>query len=118
MATKSPRTIQVPGEPATAEAQAPIVGDAEQGQPQGDGADMVSDEVTQLRAQLEAERLARIEAEQRAAQAQAQAAGAARVVDEPKEAAPVSPVVAGQTAKLHAGGWVVPPTYGSPMKAA
>jgi hypothetical protein len=124
---RAPRAVQVPGEP-TAEAQTPIetvepVVEAAADEPVADEVGEpnapaeVNDEVAQLRAQLEAERIARIEAEQRAAQAQATIGGADRVVHvEP--ATPVTALKPSQSAKLSEHGWVVPATYGSPAKAA
>lgn len=114
---KTARAVQVPGEPtqelpATEPAQE--LQDAVHGveaRPVLDAA-AVSDEVAALRAQLEAERIARIEAEQRAAIAVEQAASAAPVVT---TAAPS--ISSQQSAKLTGAGWVVPPAYGSPVKA-
>jgi hypothetical protein len=119
---RTARAVQVPGEPSI-EAQAPIVdADAsvdavDDGAREPNAPAEVNDEVAQLRAQLEAERIARIEAEQRAAQAQATIGGADRVVHvEP--ATPVTALKPSQSAKLSEHGWVVPATYGSPAKAA
>lgn len=114
---KTARAVQVPGEPTqelpatepTQELQAAAEGD--EARPVLD-AEAVSDEVAALRAQLEAERIARIEAEQRAAIAVEQAASAAPVVTSPAPA-----ISSQQSAKLTGNGWVVPPAYGSPVKA-
>lgn len=130
MATKA-RAVQVPGEPAQEQAPATegtqtlneVTGadpalEAGADLPADDGvgeptaADHVNEEVAILRAQLEAERLARLEAEQRAAQAEQQAEAAVAVT--PVVAAPVTP---GKAAHLSKAGWVVPASYGSPAKA-
>lgn len=115
---KTARAVQVPGEPTqelhatepTQELQA-AVAEGDEARPVLDAA-AVSDEVAALRAQLEAERIARIEAEQRAAIAAEQAASAAPVVTSPAPA-----ISSQQSAKLTGSGWVVPPAYGSPVKA-
>lgn len=130
MATKA-RAVQVPGKPAqeqaptvedtktsiestsaepALEAEADLTTDDGVGEPTA--ADHVNEEVAILRAQLESERLARLEAEQRAAQAEQQAEAAVAVA--PVVAAPVTP---GKTAQLSKAGWVVPASYGSPVKA-
>lgn len=124
MATKA-RAVQVPGEPA--QEQAPTVEDTQTATPEPElesdapvdegvgeptAADHVNEEVAILRAQLEAERLARLEAEQRAAVAAQQAQVAKAVA--PAVSASVAP---GKTAQLSPHGWVVPATYGSPVKA-
>lgn len=105
---KTARAVQVPGEPtqelpATEPTQElPAGAEGEAGQP-------LVDEVAALRAQLEAERLARIEAEQRAAAVAAESA--------PKRAAPAAVVKtsAGHpTPQLTEGGWVVPQSFGAP----
>lgn len=113
MANK-PRAIQVPGEPAQVEevATEQAQNDAAETEQAVEGqSPEPTDEVAILRAQLEAERLARLEAEQRAAQAEQQAEVAA--VSAPA-AAPATP---GKTAQLSKAGWVVPASYGSPVKA-
>jgi len=105
---KTARAVQVPGEPtqelpATEPTQElPAGAEGEAGQP-------LVDEVADLRAQLEAERLARIEAEQRAAAVAAESV--------PKRAAPAAVVKtsAGHpTPQLTEGGWVVPQSFGAP----
>lgn len=115
MATKA-RAVQVPGEPAqelqTPTEQAPqIVEDEGVGEPNARAE--VNEEVAALRAQLEGERIARLEAEQRAASAVEQAKAAAKTV---APAAPVAAQVgnAAQTPQLTATGWVVPEAYGAP----
>lgn len=121
---RAPRAVQVPGEPV-AEAQAPI----ETVEPVADVVDEpvtedvgepnapadVNAEVAALRQQLEDERIARIEAEQRAAQAEASADASRTVHAQPE---PVQAIKPGTSAKLSPGGWVVPATYGAPVKAA
>lgn len=104
---KTARAVQVPGEPTqelpTTEPTQELPSGAE-----GEAEQPLVDEVAALRAQLEAERLARIEAEQRAAAAAESA---------PKRAAPVAVVKtsAGHpTPQLTAGGWVVPQSFGAP----
>lgn len=114
MATKA-RAVQVPGEPAqdlptTTEAAAQDLpsaapADADEGAGEPTAADHVNEEVAALRAELEAERIARLEAEQRAAMAAEKAAAAAISV------APAASVVAkgapaAQTPQLTATGWV------------
>ena len=104
---KTARAVQLPGEPTqglpTTEPTQELPSGAE-----GEAEQPLVDEVAALRAQLEAERLARIEAEQRAAAAAESA---------PKRAAPVAVVKtsAGHpTPQLTEGGWVVPQSFGAP----
>jgi len=143
---RTARAVQVPGEPTQEQAttetvdtstqeqatgetvdtstqeQATGAGVVDDGAPEPNAAAETDNEVAQLRAQLEAERIARIEAEQRAAQAQAQAqaatSGADRVVQADPTPEPVATLQPGQSAKLTGSGWVVPATYGSPIKVA
>ena len=111
---KTARAVQVPGEPTqelpTTEPtqELPSGAEGDEAKPVLD-ADSVQAQVAALRAQLEAERLARIEAEQRAAAAAESA---------PKRAAPVAVVKtsAGHpTPQLTADGWVVPQSFGAPV---
>ena len=111
---KAARAVQVPGEPAKVEevATEQAQNDAAETDQAAEGqAPELADEVAILRAQLEAERLARLEAEQRAAQAEQQAEVAAVAAP---AAATVTP---GKSAHLSKAGWVVPAAYGSPAKA-
>lgn len=106
---KTARAVQVPGEPTQElpateppqELQA-AVAEGEAGQP-------LADEVAALRAQLEAERLARIEAEQRAAAVAAESVAAKR------PAAVVKTSAGHPTPQLTEGGWVVPQSFGAPV---
>jgi hypothetical protein len=119
---KAARAVQVPGEPAKVEEVA-----TEQAQNDAAGTEQAAevqapeptDEVAILRAQLEAERLARLEAEQRAAQAEQQAKGSYPFADRGNvNASEVQAWAApGKSAHLSKAGWVVPAAYGSPLKA-
>jgi len=114
---KTARVVQVPGESTQ---ELPTTEDTTQELPTGraeGGGDAgepnapaeVNSEVAALRAQLEAERLARIEAEQRAAVA-AEAAAAKR----PAPAAVVKASAGHPTPQLTESGWVVPQSFGAP----
>lgn len=103
---KTARAVQVPGEPtqelpATEPTQELLAGaEGEAGQP-------LVDEVAALRAQLEAERLARIEAEQRSAKF-------AELEQAKRPAAVVKTSAGHPTPQLTEGGWVVPQSFGAP----
>lgn len=128
---KTARAVQVPGEPTQdlpptedTTQELPPAADGDESRPVLD-ADAVADqvdvlhaqqsaevnsEVAALRAQLEAERLARIEAEQRAAVA-AESAAAKR----PAPAVVVKASAGHPTPQLTEGGWVVPQSFGAPV---
>lgn len=111
---KTARAVQVPGEPtqelpATEPTQElPAGAEGDEARPVLDAA-AVSDEVAALRAQLEAERLARIEAEQRAAAVASDSVAAKR------PAAVVKTSAGHPTPQLTEGGWVVPQSFGAPV---
>ena len=105
---KTARAVQVPGEPTQELPTTEPTQELQDAAAEGEAEQPLVDEVAALRAQLEAERLARIEAEQRAAAAAESA---------PKRAAPVAVVKtsAGHpTPQLTEGGWVVPQAFGAP----
>ena len=106
---KTARAVQVPGEPTQELPATEPTQELQDAAAEGEAVPPPGDEVAALRAQLEAERLARIEAEQRAAAAAESA---------PKRAAPTAVVKtsAGHpTPQLTAGGWVVPQSFGAPV---
>lgn len=107
---KTARAVQVPGEPTQELPATEPTQELPGAAAEGEAGQPLVDEVAALRAQLEAERLARIEAEQRAAAVAAESV--------PKRAAPAAVVKtsAGHpTPQLTEGGWVVPQSFGAPV---
>lgn len=111
---KTARAVQVPGEPTQELPATEPTQELEDAAAEGDearpvlDAAAVSDEVAALRAQLEAERLARIEAEQRSAKF--------AELEQAKRPISVAKTSAGHpTPQLTEGGWVVPQSFGAPV---
>lgn len=111
---KQARAVQVPGEPTqelpTTEPtqELPSGAEGDEAKPVLD-ADSVQAQVADLRAQLETVRLARLEAEQRAA------AVAAENVAAKRPATVVKTSAGHPTPQLTEGGWVVPQSFGAPV---
>lgn len=105
---KTARAVQVPGEPTQELPATEPTQELQAAASEGEAVPPLVDEVAALRAQLEAERLARIEAEQRAAAVAAENVAAKRPV------AVVKTSAGHPTPQLTEGGWVVPQSFGAP----
>ena len=105
---KTARAVQVPGEPTQELPATEPTQELPGAAAEGEAGQPLVDEVAALRAQLEAERLARIEAEQRSAKF-------AELEQAKRPAAAVKTSAGHATPQLTEGGWVVPQSFGAPV---